>query len=663
MDIVDIILARAKSFTGETATLTRQAQQAMADANNIVDTLSDIQADTEAANTAANEASAKATAAAAEFDEMKADLEAAAATLVDDRVEQAMGTATDDIADLQTRTTALENQIENAGGTITFTDNNTAAAKIKQANVTKNGATTTYVVEKNYTTYGDNEDGSMTQKAIKNYVSDVKSNLESQIRTSGGGSGNTNLGDDNAGQVVIVGPDGNITAGDTTEQAIIEALIRAGVYQAKNAVGTSIDYENKNIGRTQEATANTDFNDYIMYNGRRRCNVNDDGIITAFYGDANYKEDGSNGQVMVYQPKFYYQRIPINTTNSIVGKIIRKESLIISATKQSGFKLHPAFIDENGNELEYILISAYEGCAYDTSAGSYIKDDAAGIDFAADKLSSIAGAKPLSGEKNNLTIANAEKLAQNRGDRWHITSIKACSVDQMLALVEYGTFNIQNAIENGVSYLENSYTVNRACITGSTAELGNSSGAATRSSNLVNGTTNTYGEAGKRSISYRGEENPFGNIWKFIGDVNIFGDGNVQGGVPYICKNYNYSDSITADYESVGISLPNTSDWISGMGYGDEKYDWLFIPAEASNANSATPISDYIWITKNVNKIQSMAFGGDWLFTQRNGMFFYACDRDMDYAASTFGARLVYMPLKDSVHDTNYALWRNKVGG
>ena len=46
MDIVDIILARAKSFTGETATLTRQAQQAMADANEIVDRLEGIESDT-----------------------------------------------------------------------------------------------------------------------------------------------------------------------------------------------------------------------------------------------------------------------------------------------------------------------------------------------------------------------------------------------------------------------------------------------------------------------------------------------------------------------------------------------------------------------------------------------------------------------------------------
>jgi hypothetical protein len=32
-----------------------------------------------------------------------------------------------------------------------------------------------------------------------------------------------------------------------------------------------------------------------MYGNRRRCNVLDDGTITAWYGDSNFKEDGSNG--------------------------------------------------------------------------------------------------------------------------------------------------------------------------------------------------------------------------------------------------------------------------------------------------------------------------------------------------------------------------------
>lgn len=82
MDFLDIILARAKSFTGETATLTRQAQQAMSDANSIVDNLEAIQADTREANETATAAAEAATAAAESFEEMKADIDAAAATIV-----------------------------------------------------------------------------------------------------------------------------------------------------------------------------------------------------------------------------------------------------------------------------------------------------------------------------------------------------------------------------------------------------------------------------------------------------------------------------------------------------------------------------------------------------------------------------------------------------
>ena len=659
MDIIDIILARAKSFTGETATLTQQAQAAMADANDIVDRLEAIQSDTQDANEVATAAAEAATAAAAEFDQMKEDIEAAAATLVSGQVSEALGTTVADVADLQQRTTALEGQLANAGSTVTITDNNTSAAKIKQASITTNGTTTTYVVEKNYTSYGDNEDGSMTQKAIKNYIQQQISS----IPAGGTSGGNTNLGQENAGSVVVVGNDGNIIAGNTSELELIELLIRNGVYQAKDGLGLDIDYENKTANRTQESTDNTNFNNYSMYK-RMRCNVSDDGTITAFYGDNNYREDGSNGQVMVYQPKFYYQRVPINTTNGHVGKVIRKESLIISPTKQSGFKLHPAFINENGDEIDYILLSAYEGCAYDVSDNRYLTEDNSGIDFSQDKLSSIAGVKPISGEKNTLKINNAERLATNRGEGWHISTMQTYNVDQMLAIVEYGSLNIQSAFENGVSNLENSYNYNRANQTGSTSSLGNSTGAAASSTNTTHGITNNYGEAGKRSISYRGEENPYGNIWKFIGNININGDGNLNGGIPYICKNFNYNhNSITEDYESVGFCLPNNSDWISGMGYGNDKYDWVFLPAEASSANSATPVGDSIWTTSNLNGTNVVSIGGTWLFAQKNGLFYYACDKNMDNFAAPFSARLVYIPRKNTIHNNNVALWQSKIGG
>jgi len=135
MDIIDIILSRAKSFTGETKALTEQAKAAMSDANEIVERLEAIQQD-------ATEASESAIAAAETFENM-----------------------------------------------ISFEDTSTAAAKELQTTITKGEDVNTYTVEKNYTFYGDNEDGSMTQKAIKQYVSSVKEELEEEMANTG-----TNLG-------------------------------------------------------------------------------------------------------------------------------------------------------------------------------------------------------------------------------------------------------------------------------------------------------------------------------------------------------------------------------------------------------------------------------------------------------------------------------------
>jgi len=99
------------------------------------------------------------------------------------------------------------------------------------------------------------------------------------------------------------------------------------------------------------------------------------------------------------------------------------------------------------------------------------------------------------------------------------------------------------------------------------------------------------------------------------------------------------------------------------MGYGNEDYDWVFMPAETYNANSATPIGDSIWTSANLNGTNLVLYGGNWLFGQKNGMFYYACDKDMSYATAPYGARLVFMPTKNTIHDNNYALWQSKMEG
>jgi hypothetical protein len=77
---------------------------------------------------------------------------------------------------------------------------------------------------KMYSTTGQNTDGTMTQKAITDAITSAYNALEIRINnipTSGGNGGIFNLGTDAAGHIVIVGPDGNITASDMTESELI----------------------------------------------------------------------------------------------------------------------------------------------------------------------------------------------------------------------------------------------------------------------------------------------------------------------------------------------------------------------------------------------------------------------------------------------------------
>lgn len=639
MDIIDVLVARAITPQGQIESYAAMAQQAVAQANQAVSDINTITEQTEQNNETAIATMDLATQALADAQEAVENVQQALDNLdVSDAVA-------DEVKKLLLSVTSVSGQNVIATNLVTtYPDNSTK---------------TISNMIKYYTTTGDNEDGTMTQKAITAAIAAAGQG------GSGGGSGSaSNLGPENAGNIVVVGEDGTITAGDTTEADIIDALVKSGSYTAKNAVGLTIDYENKTFTRTQEAadySAGTDFSaggKYSMYK-RMRCNVRDNGQITAWYGDSNYKEDGSNGQVMVYQPKFYYQRVPLKLANSTRGQAIRRESIIISDTAQAGFKLHPLFIDANGHILEYVLLPAYEGCSYSMTNNAYDLNDSSSVDFSKDKLSSIAGAKPISGNNKNLTIQNAEQLATNRGRGWHITNLAAESANQFLELVEFGTLNAQDALELGISNIPNNTTANCASLTGSTSALGNDTGAAESTINETAGATTTYNVAGRRAISYRGMENAWGNIWHMIGGLKIVGTGTSQGGTPYI-SNFNYNSE--SGYEDVGFYLPTTYDYISSFGYGNSDYDWVFLPIECSGGNSAVPVGDYIWTTARLNGTHLAASGGAWSFGDRNGAFSYSFDIDANQTTRSLNARLMYIPIYAStIYTDNYNQWLGRV--
>lgn len=439
---------------------------------------------------------------------------------------------------------------------------------------------------------------------------------------------------------------------------------------ADDIVGIQVDYKNKTFKRLAGAanlTKGSDFDKFTMFGGRKRCNVADDGSIVAWYGDADYKEDGSMGQVMVYQPKFYYLVCPVeyDPIDTGIGYHLRKANYYVSEKPRAGFRLHPAFYDASGNEIDYFLTSAYEGSIYDASASAYLLNDEQVMNTGEDKFSSIAGARPASGSSQNLTRPNIEAMAQNRGTNWHGDLIKQVSAEQMLMIIEMGMMNLQTAIAQGVISLPwttgSDTTSSYAAATGSTASLGNGTGRAEKTTTYEGGIAKEYTVDGKTSVCWRGKENFWGNIWKFVYGINIWGNGKMGGGQPYICSDFSFAESKNSgNYEPVGFTVTNASGYISAMGYSTA-CDWLFIASECLG-NSSLPVGDYTYITENLNGYRIALLGGSWNGWAYAGGFYWYLDSGVGSRYRHFGGRLVYIPTRDSAtYTVAIEAWKQKM--
>ena len=452
--------------------------------------------------------------------------------------------------------------------------------------------------------------------------------------------------------------------------AEVEAYIG---YNDDTIVGLCADFENNTFTRLAGAvgkSAGIDFNVFNMYGGRKLCNLADDGTVNAWYGDDNYTEDGSNGQVMVYQPKFYYKVVPLKLQKNTdykgaKGYHILKANYYLSDTPKAGFKVHPAFINGNGDEIDGIYIGAYEGSIYDTSESEYLKYDSWDVtdngddtytinnydghlaDVTAttgDKLSSISGVKPAGGEFSNLTRPNAEVLAANRGTGWHSINIQVAMMEMLLFIVEYGMFNTQTAIASGVVNLA-SGTHNEGVFTGSTASLGNGSGMAASTSRLITNATeySTTTTNGTTSIRYRGVENDWGDLWKYIIGTNIWGNGSMGGGEVYINSDYTYTDGKhDGNYAGVGFTLANEDGYIKYIGYGSEEFDWVMLCSK-TGGSSALPVGDYLYKAINLNGYRICLLGGGWYLGARAGGFYLSANNGLGRRTRDIGSRLLYI--------------------
>lgn len=199
------------------------------------------------------------------------------------------------------------------------------------------------------------------------------------------------------------------------------------------------------------------------------------------------------------------------------------------------------------------------------------------MDFVNDKLSSVSGKTPaVYGTRNNFRV-----VAVKRGMGWSQQDFDNMSAVQLLYLVEYADFFSQSMIGNGCTdwtggiwEAYNDYNpINK---TGLSNSLGNATGNV---SNL-DGNVGSY-------MSYRGIENFYGHLWKWIDGINV------NDHVPYVCSNpADFADGTANNYTELGTVLPNANGYQNTL----EQQDRGFLPASVgAPAGASTKITDYYY--------------------------------------------------------------------
>lgn len=476
---------------------------------------------------------------------------------------------------------------------------------------------------------------------------------------------------DNASNVTI-----NLDESQTyvTEKELQEALKNTKSYDGKtygikrlvtdNTISswTRIgDAEGLVANATKNGTAVTnDFDKCYPWSDIRRCNVNPTtGQVIAYYGENGYVADGSNGEVMVKIPEFWWKRERVP--------------------------------DEFGNVYEYIYISDYAKAGYIKSkeffVGAYLLSTE--TTESGEIAHSISGAIP----KYNSNLATFRKLAKAVGDGFCLLDYHYFLL-QMLYLVEYAHYNSQSMLGNGIitfntakaliaenntnriiasSVATGLWVGKTVCI--GTSDAWNSSVAANReitaiedyndgtisgkaiyfSGDPVNIVVNNtiWGSAQKNGendilgnasgcvnnnsyhpVNYRGIENIFGHMWQHIDGLNI------KDYQAYICKDPDSyaNDKFDAPYEKIGYVNSDTNDsYIKKLGY-DEKYPEVALPVEVA-ASSSTGTCDNYWCSAG-NRIAYVGgyFGHTWA---GGGFFAWYCYNPSRSSGWSFGARLL----------------------
>lgn len=368
----------------------------------------------------------------------------------------------------------------------------------------------------------------------------------------------------------------------------------------------------------------------------RGCLLRNDGTVEEYLPIDDwtgfYRLDGYRGQVMVEIPEHY-------RSFAFDG---RRWSVMLSEVPLQGFRRVPQ-----------MYISAYEASIYrPTGVLSSVKNDSADLRGGDNNAAWDGTYRSLIGMPvTAMSISELRSAAQKRGFGWGIFSYDAYMALVWLYVVEYANTDIQATIRDdsaegykqgglgaGVTAFDGWYAHNYnmpivPC--GVTDELGNGSGAVWYPVPLSNG-----GTPNVMVPRYRGIENPFGHIWKYIDGIFVRELGDSEGYFTNVFINH-YAPSnfgVLDLYEAEEVSVPTE------RGYIAEIWPTRLIPATLGGSSATGYCDEYFILNRDSGDI-AITVGGAATSGLNAGLFnqYLAYEMNGTVRAANVGTRLVYV--------------------
>ncbi len=288
-------------------------------------------------------------------------------------------------------------------------------------------------------------------------------------------------------------------------------------------------------------------------------------------------------------------------------------------------------------------ITVDENLTDETAATTVIQAETDVTDTTGDVLASVSGVCPITGGSANGTRAHFRTWAENRGGgkaandeasfQWSQEFGDALAALQLLYLTEYASFYSQSVLGYGIAAVTdwaayNDY--NPIAKTGNGNAVGNASG------NTATAAITTGAGAQSVYLKYRGIENLYGHIAKFI-------DGfKVNNNIPYLCNNFaNFSDAENTtnytnptDVNGAAITMHNANGYqgtleLTGRG---------FFPASLTGGSASAKITDYYYQASGWRVVISGGGASDAAYA---GAFYLNASNGLAYVYWALGGRLV----------------------